>query len=340
MEVEPGHAQGWLMVGFMLLLSVLSYVGSGVAVAQWVQLALVRPPPEGLGWSVSFAGSLYGSAAFAAGTTTVAFGWAVDRIGSTRSTCLCSSMLALACLAGSFTPMPQADGSGATASAVVLWLVCFVFAGCRNSFAQLIPRKLISYWFWRRRGRAFAYIQAGSFIGGAMAPYANVWMIESLGWRRAWQCWSAVIALYGLSAAAFVRDEPAALPACEQLRLGKIGALVKEEEKQPILSEGTAAPADSAAAMELEEPSFTLREAMGTKALWALFVLVFCRNVIIDGVEFHLLAICRDGSLTLLESTTTVAAVSLAAAMGNLVSGFVAERGERVPPSANMSLGR
>lgn len=325
MGADDGHGRGWVMVGFMLALSVLSYVGSGVAVAQWVQLALVRPPPAGLGWSQAFAGSLYGSAAFAAGTTTVGFGWAVDRIGSTKSTCLCSALLVLACLAGSAAPAPQADGSGATAAAVVVWLVCFVFAGCRNSFVQLIPRKLISYWFWRRRGRAFAYIQCGSFVGGAVAPYVNVFLIETLGWRAAWQCWAAAIAAFGLSSAVFLRDEPTSLPACEQPRAGK---RVDEEgeERQPILSER---PPEAGAAMELEEPSLTLRHALGTKALWALLVLVFCRNVVIDGVEFHLLAICSEAGMGVLEATTVVAAVSLAAAAGNFVSGFIAERGER-----------
>eukprot|EP01046_Picozoa_sp_COSAG06_P108075 COSAG06_NODE_54457_length_294_cov_1.051282_1_plen_55_part_01 len=45
--------RGWLMVAAVTGLNALAYPAFGWAVAQWVQLAFVLPPPAGFGWSQS-----------------------------------------------------------------------------------------------------------------------------------------------------------------------------------------------------------------------------------------------------------------------------------------------
>ena len=57
-----GLYRGWLMVGVVTALSVLSFPAFGLAVAQWVQLGFVLPPPVGFGWTQTQAGTLFGSA--------------------------------------------------------------------------------------------------------------------------------------------------------------------------------------------------------------------------------------------------------------------------------------
>ena len=64
-----GLYRGWLMVGVVTALSVLAFPAFGLAVAQWVQLGFVLPPPVGFGWTQTQAGTLFGSATVVAAPT-------------------------------------------------------------------------------------------------------------------------------------------------------------------------------------------------------------------------------------------------------------------------------
>jgi MFS family permease len=343
--------RGWLMVAAVTGLNVLAYPAFGWAVAQWVQLAFVLPPPAGFGWSQSFAGSVFGSATLCAGALTFAAGVFVDRLGSRLSLLLTGGSLSLACLLASVAE-----------SSPALWVAFFVF-GLATSFLQLIPKKLFSYWFLRRRGRALSVLEMGMFCGFGLIPFANVYFIEALGWRGAWQLWAAVLAGFTPLAYAVVRNgPPGGLPAFERptahsrSNQGGTGGLYapsaadgddseaealiapsssngeddrKGEDSQRRRAGGSAA--DGGGEDEYER-SVTLSEALHGKTLWAMFLLVFCRNVIMQGMEFQMIAICAQAGFGPIGAAGVLSSMTLFAAAVNLGSGLLAERRSTLVP--------
>jgi MFS family permease len=346
------YCRGWTQVGLVTALTALSSVGSGPSVAQWINLSFTQPRPGaadavaavpggGLGWTPEFGGLVYGSAAFAAGALTVLYGWLVDRVGPRRCGLLCCGLLAAACLAGS--------AAGGLAETAEIWLVCLVFSGCRNGFMQLIPRKLFVYWFLRRRGRAFGLVSVGNFVAGSIAPPLNTWALLTFGWRAAWAGWGVALLCFSGVAWLLLADRPAELPPAEQLPVEAAPAqserdaddIMEQSERDAMLPADRAAAAaaavDAASGtphrrwLRPAEASFTLQQALQTRTLRCCFVLVFCRNFINDGLEFHLFPICEEAGIDAWGATALQSAIMMSCAAAAAVLGFLAERPRNLP---------
>ncbi len=330
---------GWGQVGLMMGLQVVGMTASPFAIAQWVQLGLVLPPDQnGLGWSQLYAGSFVGSATVVAGALTFVAGVIVDRLGPTRATLLTSTLLAVACGVASL-----AD-STSQLSIVGLWCAFFIFGLCGSGFLQLIPKKLLSYWFLRRRGRAFSAVEVGVFFGVGTMPFVNLFLIETIGWRQAWRVLGVVQLLWGPASSCFLRDAPDSLPTFERDLAGgrprgsTSAAKVAEGDdgKAPEELEGAvdehAGLLDQAAASAVDdhdEISFTVQEALRTRTLWAALVLVVFRNAVMQGFDFHLIGICAAAGHSPTVAASMLAGLSISCCVVNVLSGLLAERGER-----------
>ena len=311
-----GLYRGWLMVGVVTALSVLSFPAFGLAVAQWVQLGFVLPPPVGFGWTQTQAGTLFGSATAVAGLTTWGAGVVVDRVGARVSLLLTGAALSFAC----------ALGSTAT-SATPLWVTFFVFGVCGSGFLQLIPKKLLSYWFLRRRGRALSIIEIGMFFGFGVMPFGNVWLIESFGWRAAWQAWAVALAAFTPVAFCLVRNSPHALPDFEKLE-----PAASEEESEGLMSgEGGGGDSSGGKGARSEEVSLTLGQAVRGRTLWTMLLLVLCRNIIMQGMEFQI-AICAQAGFGPVGAAGVLSSMTAFAALVNFPSGVAAERRRLLVP--------
>ena len=335
---------GWRQVGLMMGLQVVGMTASPFAIAQWVQLGLVLPPEQdGLGWSQLYAGSFVGSATVAAGALTFVAGVLVDRLGPTRATLLTSTLLAAACGLASL-----ADAASPF-SIVGLWCAFFAFGLSGSGFLQLIPKKLLSYWFLRRRGRAFSAVEVGVFIGVGTMPFVNLFLIETVGWRQAWRVLGVVQLLWGPVSFCFLRDSPDSLPAFERdldggrpaaagtgpARVAECdgGEAVEEsgvggreavvDEQIGLLERAAAKHAD-----DDDEISLTVREALQTRTLWAALTLVVLRNTVMQGFDFHLIGICAAAGHSPAVAASMLAGLSVSCCVVNVISGLFAERGE------------
>ena len=85
--------------------------------------------------------------------------------------------------------------------------------------------------------------------------------------------------------------------------------------------------------------SWTLGEAIRTRALWLLVVAAVVGLTVNAGVGFHLIAYCTDVGIITAVAVGALSIYALMGAVGNLVWGFLSERiSERLLASVVMIL--
>jgi MFS family permease len=146
-------------------------------------------------------GSLSNAGAFlavAAGFTSPAIGYAMDRF-SARVVMLPGAIL----LSASFLLL------GSIGSVGQLYLL-FVTIGIGMSATTMIPTQtLVSRWFDQKRGRAMGVIAAAGGLGGVIWMPVAARLIESVGWRDAYEILGIIIAVVSLPFIwLFIRTSP------------------------------------------------------------------------------------------------------------------------------------
>jgi cyanate permease len=72
-----------------------------------------------------------------------------------------------------------------------------------------------------------------------------------------------------------------------------------------------------------------VREALRTQALWAALVLVFLRNTVMQGFDFHLIRICAEAGQSALVAAAMMSVLSASCCAVNVAAGLLAKRGQR-----------
>jgi MFS family permease len=176
-----------------------------------------------------------------------------------------------------------------------LWHLYAVFAllgVAASGTAALAYTRAVSSWFDRRRGLALALLMCGGAVGGIVHPPAAQALIGLVGWRGAWVVLGVVVVGVGVpSVAGFVRERSAC------------GA-------------GASQPAAGA----------SVREALGSRAFWILFVVVFGSTVAGHGAIVHLSGLLTDRGLPADRGALAVSALAGANLCGRLLTGWLLDR--------------
>ena len=135
----------------------------------------VGPIGDDLGIGSASIASAYGLATLAAAFLLPQMGRLVDRHGARRMTLIVVVLLGLACFA-----------FGAAAN--FLWLVvCFgLLRFLGQGSLMLNCANMVSHWFSRRRGFALSLMVLGFGASMAVHPPLGQFLVEEIGWRRAW----------------------------------------------------------------------------------------------------------------------------------------------------------
>jgi sugar phosphate permease len=134
-------------------------------------------------------------------------GWMVDRFGP-RLLMLGGILMAGLALIGL-----GALGSTGTALSLAPTLTAFYVFYLFNALGYVcggpLPNQvLLSRWFDRARGKAMGFAYLGIGIGGAIVPLLAAALTARLGWHIALQLLGALIIVFSLPFALFVRDNP------------------------------------------------------------------------------------------------------------------------------------
>jgi MFS family permease len=175
-----------------------------------------------------------------------------------------------------------------------LWRLYALFAIIGLAAAGSSPvvySRVIASWFDQRRGQALAIVIAGSALGAIIVPPITQALIAVAGWRTAYLILGIAIPLIG--APVVVR-------------------LVRERAS----SDGSARTGATA----------VLGEALRSRTLWTLIVVVFGTTITLNGAIVHLSALLTDRGVSPGRAALVVSVMGAASLLGRLMTGWLLDR--------------
>jgi sugar phosphate permease len=181
-------------------------------------------------------------------------------------------------------------------SLLMFYLVFIGIMSTGSSFGSSRPIQIsLANWFIKRRSRAMGFLMTGFGIGGSFV-FVFSWVIESFGWRNACIIAGIIIWVISIPLSLFVRHKP------EDMGLRPDGF-------------GDSSFVDSVASLPngenatYEEPSFTAREALSTRAFWMLALVYACWSMVPPTMTAHMIPYLQQE----VGASPAVAALSLSA---------------------------
>ena len=292
---RPGRRlfYGWIIVGVLAL-------GGLVQTGQFNPTlgVFIRPVTEEFGWSRSTFVGAHTIGTILGGVTALAVGPALDRFGP-RWIMSVGFLLIGGALVG-------------TAFVTSLWqFYLFMIAGrvVVQGAVALGLHVTVAKWFVQKRGQAMALANMGSRFGNGVTPLYAQTIVTLDGWRTSMLSLGLITwAVALLPSVLFLRRQP------EDLGLRPDGA------------SGPSPGSAQAAGTVLEDVSFTLKEALRTRAFHAL-VFVMCASMLIGGgVNLSVLAYLADRGIPEGSAVLVITAWSFMATAGTGIAGLLADR--------------
>lgn len=168
-----------------------------------------------------------------------------------------------------------------------------------------IPNQvLIANWFRVKRGRAMGYAYLGLGLGGAVSPVLVHWLIESFGWRRAFQAVGGTILLV----------------------LFPVGLFITRSMPRDIglLADGSA-PRTSAL-VALEDGGASVRQAVASANFWLLLAGSALTIGAIGTVIFHFVLFLRDEGHSPGWASQALSVLLISSLGGRVAVGYLADR--------------
>ena len=190
--MDKQDQRGWVVVG--ALFATLFLIWGPVNASGVFFIPVVKH----FGWSRGFFSLLVGTAPLAAGLSSPAVGWLMDRIGARQMMIAGASVVAL-----SFMALSRANSAAA-------FLAIFVLLGVGITASTIIPTALvITNWFEENRGLALGVAFSGIPLGGTGVTIFANYVVLHYGFRAGYFAMAVPIVLIVIPMlAAFVRTRP------------------------------------------------------------------------------------------------------------------------------------
>jgi MFS family permease len=169
-----------------------------------------------------------------------------------------------------------------------------------------IPRTwTIVQWFRRLRGRAMSFAWMGPVITGPLL-IVIVWLIETLGWRGALQVLAVVLWTVCIPLGMVFKARPEHVPPD-----GGLGPAV-------------APPADGKRARQAvaDEIDFTVKQALRSRAFWALVLLFSAHGMGIGGMFVHMVPYFESIGFSPAQAASVLGFYTVLSIFGRLGSGW------------------
>ena len=285
-----------------------------------VLTVFVKPIQDELGWSykVIATGFLIGSASGAVASTLT--GWLVDRYGPRVVVALGGVGLAGALVGLSTIQEP--------------WHFWTFFGLARGSViagVEIGSSVAIAKWFVRQRGRTLAVKSMGQRSGQVVLPIVSFLIMDASDWRTAYVALSGFACLAIIAPAlALMRSQPEdhGLLPDGTTDLRRAGGRGGEVPASAGTTEGGAGTAEGSAgtAGPVEEESWTLREARGTRAFWLITVFLVCTPFVQGATNLHMAPIFHDRGLSEGQAVAIVSIFGMSSVSSIMPTGFIMER--------------
>ncbi len=289
---------GWAIVGTTVVVSFAQVPMYGPLLAVFVRP--IGDDPD-LGWSRTTISLAFTIGTLMGAVFSASLGALVDRRGG-RGVMVVAGIVVAACLAG-LAVMTQAWH---------FWALFGVGRGMALVVGQVVTHVAIASWFIRKRGRAMAFRGIGARVGQAILPLLIHVVIVAYSWRHAYSGLAGMsLLLMVLPAALFMRRRPEDM------------GLLPDGEARP---EPGALPQPSGAAGSRVEESFTLREALHTRALWLIVLSIGVGLFAFGGVNLHMVANFQDQGISAGLAVSVISIFAAVSAVAIVPVGFLLEQ--------------
>ncbi|NQW19309.1 MAG: MFS transporter [Chloroflexi bacterium] len=180
---------------------------------------------------------------------------------------------------------------------------------------SLIPATVVSVWFVRKRPMALAIMALGGALASGVFPIYGATLIDAFGWRTAWVAIAITVwVLLIIPAIIFMRTTP------ESIGLRPDGDST-ETDHNLLSSIGSAKKRfiDS-------ERSWTLGEAIHSRALWVLIFAGTAQSLVGTGVMFHQVSIITSKGLTASTAAGVFGIIAPMLIAGQFLGSYLASR--------------
>lgn len=281
---------GWVIVILAALSQFFSGPGQTYSNAIFIDYYIAE-----FEWSRSMVSGIYSAATLLAGFLLFSIGRLIDSGGARKMSVIISLCLAAACFLNSFV-----------VNAFMLFIGFFFIRLLGQGSMTLLSNSLVPQWFIKKRGRALSIAALGGLISSAIFPVLNVWLIDSFGWRSSWQVLGVLVAVvFAPLAFLFIRNRPE-----------EIGLL---PDNSPVVT-------DAESQVAATDISWTVKEAMGTRAFWLLLFCVAIPAMVNTGLTFHLVSIFAEKSLSPEAAAAILSMMALIGFPVTFLVGFLLER--------------
>jgi MFS family permease len=275
--VRPRVYPGWLVVAAAFCGVMVSF-GSLLVFTFGIFL---KPLSVEFGWSRESISTAFGIAAMTVAVCSPVLGRVLDRYGARPVVLSCMAVFGLAFASLSFL----------TPSLMHLYLTFCVLGVVGNGTTQMGYSRAVSSWFVEKRGLALALVMAGVGAGSIFLPWLGQRIIETHGWRVAYQVLGVLVLIMGIPLTAlFVRERPG-------------------DHGHGLVKHGS-----------------SVREGLRSRPFWLLVAALFLSSIAVNGAITHLSPLLTDRGITPDSAALAVSVLGGASFIGRLVTGHLLDR--------------
>lgn len=243
----------------------------------------LKPVSADFGWSREAISRGFGFAALSVAVASPKLGQLLDRFGPRRVILPCYAVYGVALLSLGFLTPHLAH----------FYAVFIIIGLVGNATTQMGYSRAVSTWFDRRRGLALALVMAGTGVGSIVLPAFAQWLIDTHGWRVAYESLGVLALVCGLPLTIlFVKERP-----------------MTRDPGSSVTSSGS-----------------TTSEGLHSRVFWTLVVILFLNSVSVNGAITHLSALLTDRGISAQNAAMTLSVLGAASLCGRLITGMLLDR--------------
>ena len=161
----------------------------------------------------------------------------------------------------------------------------------------------LARWFTARRSLMTGIVLAGTGVGSFLSPPVANWLIALYGWRLTYIIVGGAILTVLVIGAQFIRRDPATMGQDPH----SASAQVKKR-------------------LQPDVPALSLKEAVGTRQFWLVFILFFCLGFYRLTFLTHLMPHATDLGISAMAAANIMATAGGANVVGRIAMGMLADR--------------
>jgi predicted MFS family arabinose efflux permease len=241
----------------------------------------LKPLAESFGWSRGSVSAAFGFAALSVAACSPGLGWLLDRFPARRIIIPCFTVFGVAFMLLSRLTPP-------------IWHLYALFIALGivgNGTAHLAFARVLSTWFFERRGLAFAILLGGGAFGAMVLPLVAQGLIDSAGWRNAFLYLGAMALVVGVT----------------------LGFSIRENRQHPQHE-------------TVHRSGASLGEGLRSRSFWIIIAVLFLVSVCQNGTIAHLSALLTDRGVTPDRAALAVSVLGGAVLVGRLATGALLDR--------------